>query len=1575
MPGDDDAGDFDEAEFAKADRVSPTDGDPVRSAPTSNNPHALKDPEAEPQAPVALPADGPELRRQGWGAGLPTEVTGPKRQSAKRPQDETGESSGHSKRHRGNSTAAKKKEENAEYYQKNKEKFKRKNADYVRNNPIKVKGLVADNYRKNKDEINGKQKALRRQPAEMIAKLSALSERNTDQQAELDLWQKVEADRKLVRSLRWRVNSREKHAAEWAAEIQAAEEAQALEKLPPTEAEPVRLRRLRGQVDELADLKEQLAGTNKRLSDNRKTLKSMQAQGEETGAGRIAGLEASGQQDAMVRDEVGEFGDGELAERRSGAGQGDQNTALADADSDAWRDEALTELGEQDAVEGAADAGAVAGNRGDDPGNPGDGGNRVLTSPDQAAQQDERAAERNRVRREAAARVAELEGLETERSLTSEVAKELAALQPKVAEELAALQPKVAERKQEGEVMETGESGVSVAGRDEWVAGPDGVSEWTRAQADDRGPGLADFDLGARLVQMVADPDVSRDAGAAEAETMLGEGAYEEFVETELAAFKEAGEGVGDIGEMVGEGGDDFAAFLRDYNGGEDSVGLFGGEVGGLPTGEAVVDEGLPRGVKHAGLVAGELGAVYRLLQGVNRDNYLSGDMRFRVNCLEAFVAFHNSLKFNRQFVAGPAGRDRDPARLVVAFGREPRRVDGVAGGEQYVRSGPVGVAAPVIYQRADRSAHLIAAVHVGDRDGKEVVVLLDPQKGEDADRNDALSATRMWVIPMAEVEPDPTTPVMLPEGGSKLRRQGWGAALPTGVEGPNSPNTQPGVSGPVAAEVGTEGTKRTREEADGSSPGASKRPTVAGPAGVGSGNQGGEGDGTTPTDQAAQQDPRAATQTRRQQNNARQYQARKADAAQLAELKRQQQSAQEKGKQLAPEKAKELERLEQRVEKWKQNKKGNNARLYQARKADAAQVADLQRKEQLAHEEGRELPKAEAERLEQLKSKVEKRRQMHRAAVINSYRAKKDADADEFAKLKKLEELGQLNPEQRTKLDLHREIEKDEKGESRLRSRVSTLKKEAAEVRALEALPRSADVEGQLRALRDRMVRWAGSAEELGETRERLKTNRAALTAMQARKETGPGEIAGVESGGQQNEQDAMASSEGSESAGADQDEQDTWSDGGVDLGESVDEVRADPGGEEQDAASLSNLDEDRQTGLEASQESDAAMQAEWEGESREGLDEAVQEQVGSVARDGGQDSRVAQLRESLEQAESYLASFEALPRWDEVVRADPALLPTFDQGLRAGWEETQRRIEALRAELAGLVADDEGELAGEHVGESWEGRAAGFVPPAIARLAELTGRMDRHLRAMPPEFNPNRVRANVETAKQWVRHGQWTPEQLQTVESSLGAMQAAERALRNARRARVGEVYVEAKRAIAEGRVPVTYFRDGVPGGVSSRPDVRLGFEVEFKLLGDNVDTRVNSLGAELEQAGLVDWRTDHGSKLLDEKLKAAAIVAGGKWALLKEGPAFEVEATSPILRNGTQRPVSEQVWPSMEKLLSALQRQGGFGSESEGHINVSFDRRLSPVQYVRVAQVAKVFEALLYRLGNVAGSDGSK
>ncbi len=105
----------------------------------------------------------------------------------------------------------------------------------------------------------------------------------------------------------------------------------------------------------------------------------------------------------------------------------------------------------------------------------------------------------------------------------------------------------------------------------------------------------------------------------------------------------------------------------------------------------------------------------------------------------------------------------------------------------------------------------------------------------------------------------------------------------------------------------------------------------------------------------------------------------------------------------------------------------------------------------------------------------------------------------------------------------------------------------------------------------------------------------------------------------------------------------------------------------------------------------------------------------------------------------------------------------------------------------------------------------------------------MERHVNTMPPDVDPKGVRTNVERAKKMVRQGHWTPTDLQTAGARLPGVRKAERALHDIRLAKVREVYVQAKQAIAQGHVPVTYFKDGVPGGVSSRPDMRLGFEVK--------------------------------------------------------------------------------------------------------------------------------------------------
>ncbi|WP_190812368.1 hypothetical protein [Saccharopolyspora pogona] len=281
----------------------------------------------------------------------------------------------------------------------------------------------------------------------------------------------------------------------------------------------------------------------------------------------------------------------------------------------------------------------------------------------------------------------------------------------------------------------------------------------------------------------------------------------------------------------------------------------------------------------------------------------------------------------------------------------------------------------------------MIAAVNAGGRDGHDVD-LWDPQKGEEAEEADVLAATGVWVIPVLEVGPG--REMVLPPDGSRLRSQDGGTGLPTEVTGPK----RRGVSGAVAGGAGTKRMKRTREEADQSSSRASKRPTVAGTAGVDSGNQGGEGDGSAPTDQAAQQDHRSAEQKqRKKKTDAARYQARK-DAAARA----------------------------------------------------AARIADLKGREELAKKEADELAK-----LEPAVATWERNRNAN--AQYNRVR-KADAD-DAIAKLKELKEQGRLTPEKQAELDLRQEIEIDVTEVNRLKVEVSRLKKRSSRWRRCRGVSR----------------------------------------------------------------------------------------------------------------------------------------------------------------------------------------------------------------------------------------------------------------------------------------------------------------------------------------------------------------------------------------------------------------------------------------------------------------------------------------------------------------------------------------
>ncbi|PKW18046.1 hypothetical protein A8926_6100 [Saccharopolyspora spinosa] len=624
----------------------------------------------------------------------------------------------------------------------------------------------------------------------------------------------------------------------------------------------------------------------------------------------------------------------------------------------------------------------------------------------------ERLADWYRVRKAAVDRVAELEALEGEGRLTEEQEVELAQLRSKVAGR--------GRKKKALDVTEAGVGGALVADRG---VGLEGVSGWAGADQDDWDGWSADVDLDAWFARAVADVDgVQVPQGATDAGVMLGADAYEEFVANGLAAFlgQDAGDdaaGAGGAGAVAG--GFDFAGFLPDYTDWVGSVGLFGGEgPDGLFFGEPFAEDAVGPDAGDAAqsgalgvsdrIAGGEsVGSGYRFLPGVNQANYGSGDERYQVNCQEAVVALFNSLKFGRQFVAGPVGGDRDPVRLEVAFGATARRVGGVAGAERYVRSGRVGVAVPVVYQRADGSAHVIAAVRVGDGDG---VDLLDAQKGEVAEAVDVLAAVGVWVIPVSGVEVDGE--VVLPLSGSGLRREGWGAGLPAEVTGPKR---RRGVSGPVAggadASAGSsrgEAGQGSREEEVGESSGGVKRRKVDAAAAV-EAVSGSPGDGgsevLTPTEQAVQQDPNAERKRKQKERDAKRSRARKAVAARVAVLE----ALAERGP-LTVEEAVELAELQPKVAQWQKQKEGL-ADWHRSRKAEADRVAVL---EALA-ERGPLTVEQEAE-LAELQTKVAQRKQKQKERNAKHYRSRKAA-VDRVAVLEELAERRPLTVEEEAEL------------------------------------------------------------------------------------------------------------------------------------------------------------------------------------------------------------------------------------------------------------------------------------------------------------------------------------------------------------------------------------------------------------------------------------------------------------------------------------------------------------------------------------------------------------------------------
>ncbi len=398
-----------------------------------------------------------------------------------------------------------------------------------------------------------------------------------------------------------------------------------------------------------------------------------------------------------------------------------------------------------------------------------------------------------------------------------------------------------------------------------------------------------------------------------------------------------------------------------------------------------------------------------------------------------------------------------------------------------------MGVAVPVIYQRADGSAHVIAAVHSGYRDGRGVVDLLDPQKGEVAEKADVSAVAGMWVIPVSEVAPD--REVVLPPGGSGLRSMGWGAGLPAEVAGPKR---QSGVSGPVAGEAGTKGTKRTREEAGESSSGASKRRKVTGTVGVDSGNQGGgepapqeqvelnerrqardraakvaavgeianlealEGQGRLNPEQQDELDLRRgiAADIREEERLKARVRRAKGSAAEIEAL--QQPTEAEQGRlpalrrKVADSVAQLTETRRNLAEKKKKLKLIQEAESaptgYRGRKGTIARVAELKRREELTGEEAEELARLEPEVAEWKRKKAEN--------AVN-LREPKKAAAARVAELEGREELTGEETEELAKLQpkVAKRKEQTQKNNQTYRKAINAEADRVAELQGREEL------------------------------------------------------------------------------------------------------------------------------------------------------------------------------------------------------------------------------------------------------------------------------------------------------------------------------------------------------------------------------------------------------------------------------------------------------------------------------------------------------------------------------------------
>ncbi|MGW4135145.1 hypothetical protein, partial [Amycolatopsis japonica] len=114
-----------------------------------------------------------------------------------------------------------------------------------------------------------------------------------------------------------------------------------------------------------------------------------------------------------------------------------------------------------------------------------------------------------------------------------------------------------------------------------------------------------------------------------------------------------------------------------------------------------------------------------------------------------------------------------------------------------------------------------------------------------------------------------------------------------------------------------------------------------------------------------------------------------------------------------------------------------------------------------------------------------------------------------------------------------------------------------------------------------------------------------------------------------------------------------------------------------------------------------------------------------------------------------------------------------------------------------------------------------------------EQIAQMGRHLAALPPDFEPG-LRAKVdEWRREWATI-KTSEERVPALVNKVTAARQLTARLRTVRLTALGRLY----EAAASKETPITFHADGIPGGVSSRPDARFDFETWSGSTGGQVN-----------------------------------------------------------------------------------------------------------------------------------------